>query len=265
MSLPILTATLHQRRWSIIWYSAGLVFYSWLMVWFWPLFGGEEYTQLVDSLPKEVLAAFGTAELSLGTLGGYMQVEYLGLMWMIIVSSAIILYATKACASEIDAGTMELLLAQPLSRTRLMLTRIAGLVIVALALSAATFVPIQIFGPRYTVDLSAEVFWLLFAQGTLFILAIGGITLVVSAFSSSGGRPAAFASGLLGAMWVLHFVAEVSEVAEALETINLLRYWEPGRIINDASANPDAWWVYGCVTIVSFGVAVWGFARRDAV
>jgi len=181
MSWTLLRATLHQRRASMLWFSVGLVFYSWLMVWFWPQIGGGQYAELVENMPPEMLALFGGNDISFASMGGYFQTEYLGLMWMVIVGCAIVMYGVGSLAGDIGRGTMELTLSQPISRLTVVLTRIAVLVVYVLILAAATFVPIQVFGPTYDVDLTATTFWLLFALGSLFMLALGGISMLAHA------------------------------------------------------------------------------------
>ncbi|GAB4290315.1 MAG: hypothetical protein Kow0067_16620 [Coriobacteriia bacterium] len=263
MSWTLLRATLHQRRASMLWFSVGLVFYSWLMVWFWPQIGGGQYAELVENMPPEMLALFGGNDISFASMGGYFQTEYLGLMWMVIVGCAIVMYGVGSLAGDIGRGTMELTLSQPISRLTVVLTRIAVLVVYVLILAAATFVPIQVFGPTYDVDLTATTFWLLFALGSLFMLALGGISMLASSIFRDSGKPAGIAAGLLVVMWVLDLVSNVSEAAELFDPVNLVGYWQPGKIINDNVVAAEAWWVYGVVAVIGLIGAVLVFRRRD--
>lgn len=263
MSWTLLRGTLHQHRASMFWFASGLVAYAWMMTWFYPQIGGGEYAAVIESMPAEVLAIFGGTEVPFATVGGYFQTEYLGLMWMAIVASALIIYATRAFAGEIAEGTMELVLAQPVSRLRLAVTRAAVLVLYALLLAAASFVPIQVFGPGYGIDLSAGTFWTLFAFGTLFMLAVGGIALLLSAMLRGAGRPGGIAAALLAALWIADLVSNVSGFAERLDPVNLVGYWQPGAIINGDAVPDAAWWLYAGVAVVSIAGAVAAFTRRD--
>lgn len=263
MSWTLLRGTLHQHRTPMFWFSAGLVLYSWMMVWFYPLFSQGEYSDLIDSLPPEMLALFGGTEVDFATMGGFFQTEYLGIMWMLIVASAVIVFAARAFAGEIGAGTMEFTLAQPVSRVRLATTRVVALVGYAVLLSAATFVPIQVVGPSYDVELSAQVFWTLLAFGTVFIVAIGGLALLLSSMFRDGGRVGAIAASVLVVFWVADLVANVSEAAEVIDPINLVSYWQPGKIINGDAVPAGAWWLYGVVAVVTLVASVVIFSRRD--
>lgn len=262
MSINLLLGTLRQRSLSLFWYVFTLVAYGWMMVWYWPLMG-ESYSQLIESMPPELIQAFAGANVDLTTVGGFMQTEYLGIMWIGIAGSALILFASKAVAGEIGSGTMELLLTQPISRLRFVSTRIAGLVVWVAALCVATVAPIQLLGPTYDIDLPAERYLLLYGLSAVFMLAIGGIAFLVSAASRDGGKPAAVTGGLLGAMWVLHAIAGLADFAESLEPFNLLKYWQPASIIDKGTVSPESWWVLGMVALVTLFASVVVFVRRD--
>lgn len=263
MSWTALRASLHQRRTSIFWFSSSLAFYAWVMTWFYPQIGGGQYADMIEQMPAEMLAIFGGTEVEFASLGGYFQTEYLGLMWIAIVSSALIIFASKAFAGEIASGTMEFTLAQPISRVRLATTRALALVGYAVLLAAASFVPIRVFGPQYDVNLTAEQFWTLAAFGLMFMLAVGGFALLLSSMFRDGGRAGAIAAAVLGTFWVADLISNFSEAAEVFDPVNLITYWQPGTIINGDPVAPEAWWLYGAVALVSLAGAVVIFSRRD--
>ncbi len=262
MSLNLLLGTLRQRSQALFWYVFTLVAYGWMMVWYWPLMG-DSYSQIIESMPPELIRAFAGANVDLTTVGGFMQTEYLGIMWIGIVGSAVILFAAKAVAGEIGSGTMELLLTQPISRLRFILTRIAALVVWVVSLALATVLPIQILGPGYDIDLPGRTYLLLFLTSSLFMLAIGGIALLISSATRDGAKPAAITGGLLGVMWVLHAISSLADFADSLEPFNLLKYWQPADLIDKGTVSPESWWVLGAVVVVTFGASIVVFMRRD--
>ena len=109
------------------------------------------------------------------------------------------------------------------------------------------------------------------ALGLLFTLAIGGLAMLLSAMFRDSGKPSAIASGLLLGFWIADMVANVSEAAEFLKPVNLVSYWQPGRIINAGAGlipwkdalSPDAWWVYAGVAVATLLGSVFVFSRRD--
>ncbi|MCL5888003.1 MAG: ABC transporter permease [Actinobacteria bacterium] len=262
MNLNLFLTTLYQRRIGMFWFSFGLVAYSWLMAWTWTFFG-DMYEQLLETMPPEMIAVWVPEDLEAGTLGGYFQTEYLGVMWVLIVAVAIIIFAVKSISSEVAEGTMELLLAQPIARLQFIVTRIAAMFVYAAVLTTATFLPIQILGPTYDIEIPGRTMALLYATSFLLVAAIGSFAMMLSAAMRSGGRPGAITGSLLAAMWIMQAIAPFVEVVEDLEPINLLTYWQPGDLINDGVVMASSWWVYGAIMVVSLVVAVVAFLRRD--
>lgn len=262
MSWTLLRATFHQRRTAIFWYCTSLVLYAWMTLWFWGEMGSA-LSKMMDSYPAEVLALFGGNEVSFATAGGFLQVEFLGLMWIIIIASALIHFAVKAFSGEIGTGTMELIVAQPTSRVTVAVTRVVALVGYVVLLNLATFLPLLVFGPTYGVDIDAEAFLTLFALGSLFSLAIGGIGMLLSSMFRDGGKPTAIASAVLFTFWLADMIANVSEAAEFVDPVNIVTYWQPGTIINGGAAQSGSWWLYGAIAVVTLAGSVVVFSRRD--
>jgi ABC-2 type transport system permease protein len=233
-----------------------------MMTWFYPQLAGQ-YASMIENLPAEMLAIFGGTEVDFASLGGYFQTEYLGLMWMLIVASALIIFSVKSFSGEISAGTMEFVLAQPISRVRFAVTRVVAIVIYILVLAASSFLPIVVFGPSYDINLSSATFWELFAFGSLFMLAVGGFSMLVSAIVREGGRAGSIAAGVMGVLWVADLVSNVSEAAKVIDPVNIVTYWQPGKIINGDAVAPEAWWIYGIVGVVTLVATVVVFRRRD--
>lgn len=264
MSWTLLRGTLHQRRVGLLWYSLGLVLYSVYITWFFPMIRELDVESLMKAVPKELLAFFsGGREISYTTLGGFLGTEYLGFIWIVIVGAASLGYAVRAFASEVDAGTMEFLLAQPLSRTRFALTRIAGLALTVATLIAATTLPIFLVARWRDITVVGGHVWTLSWVGFLVVMAISSLGLLVSAASSTGGRPAAITGGVLGAMWMLHFLRTVAKWADRFESVNVFRYWDPARYLDGGGVPAETIWVLTGATLLFLAASVVLFSRRD--
>jgi ABC-2 type transport system permease protein len=265
MSWTVIRASLQQRRTSLLWYCLGLATYSWFIVWYYPQFAGNDefFEQIQQVFSNEMMAAFGAADLNFGTLGGFLGVEYLSLIWVIIVGAAVIGFAAKSIASEVENGTMDLTLTQPISRLRVALSRYVAMIIYAIAINLATVVPIWAACLYYDIEIESAAMPLLFAVGSLLTIAIGSFAFMVSAFSPTGGRVAAVSSGVLGAMWLANFISALNESTEFLDNFTIFHYWKPGGIIDEATTKPEAWWVFGIPAVLFAAIAIWRFVNRD--
>ncbi|HET6498668.1 MAG TPA: ABC transporter permease subunit, partial [Coriobacteriia bacterium] len=204
MSRTVFFSALHLRRISLFWFSFGIAVYGWLMVAFFPLIEENvEYLQAIESiLTEEMMALFGREGLGFGTLGGFLALEYLGLIWVFIVGAAVITFAAGALGGAVDDGTMELTLSQPASRTQVVLTRYVALAAYAGALNFVTVATLYVPGLVHDVDVPLDAMALLFAIGWLVTMAIGGVAYALSAASSGGGRTIGVSLGLLIGMWL---------------------------------------------------------------
>jgi len=260
---PLLRATLHQRRTAMLWYAVGLITYSVFIVWYYPMMQKIDIESLMAQFPKELITFFAGSVTQLTTLGGYLATEYLGFVWVIIIAAAGITFATRCLSSEIDAGTMELILSQPISRRAVVATRAVALALFLAVQLLATTVPIWLTALVIDVEVDAGNLAVLTAGGFLLALAISGVAYLFSAASRESGKPAAILGGILGVMWVLHFMAANAEWAEALEVVNIFKYWQPAELVEQGSMPPEAWWVLGGIALVSLAASVFVFARRD--
>ena len=265
MSWTVMRASLQQRKTSLMWYSLGLAAYSWFIVWYYPQFAGNEefFKQIEELFTQEMLAAFGAADLNFATLGGFLGVEYLSLIWVVIVGAAVIAFAAKSIASEVETGTMELTLAQPVSRLSVATSRYLAMAIYAATLNLATVVPIWVACEAYDVEIELKALALLLGMGLLVTLAIGGFAYAASAFVTGGSKVGAASAGVLGAMWLANFISAMNESTEFLDNFTIFHYWKPGAIIDDAVTKPEAWWVFGVATVLFAAIGIWQFTRRD--
>jgi ABC-type transport system involved in multi-copper enzyme maturation permease subunit len=140
MSWTILRSSLQLRRTSLFWYSFGIALYGWFMVAFFPLIEDNlEYMEVFETVfTDEMLALFGGAGLNFGTLGGFLSIEYLSLIWVFIVGAAVITFSAGSLSGAVDDGTLELTLAQPVSRMQVVFTRYLALAVYAGVLNLVT-------------------------------------------------------------------------------------------------------------------------------
>jgi len=267
VSWSIFRSMLQLRRTSLLWYSFGLALYGWFIVAFFPLIEDNlQYMEIFETVfTDEMMAIFGAAGLNFGTLGGFLTVEYLGLIWVFIVAAAVITFAAGALGGAVEDGTMELTLAQPVSRTQVALTRYLALAAYSGALNLVTVATIYLPGLLHGVDVPLDGMALLFAIGWVLTMAIGGFAYAVSALSSGGGRTIAVSLGVLAAMWLADVLGNISERFEWLSEFTLFNYWKPDIVIDDLTVAGETWAIFGIAAVIFFVVAIWAFRRRDVV
>lgn len=199
--------------------------------------------------------------------------------------------ATGAIAGEIDRGTMELILAQPLARYRLVLAHLCvdGIVIPLLCLvlwaGMATGVwlvdlhelPTPSFPERREVD-PGRYGWGLWNTGAL-MFAISGYTMWLSAGGRQRGKVMGLAVLLTLLQFLVNVIAQLWDTLKPWKIFNVFHYYQPQQIVlaeGKWTTTLSAPWPQGpllgemnlvvvllVVGAVGYGLALWTFCRRD--
>lgn len=259
----IFRMSLYQRRNALLWFALGLATYSGFIAWYYPLIEKVDYSKLMKEFPPEMVEMFAGSMTDLNTFGGFLAVEYLGLMWVIIISAAAIAFATKSLSGDVAGGTMELVLTQPVNRLVLVFARWSAMVVYLATLCLATTVPLWAFAQWKDVEIDTGHLALFTGAGLLLSLAIGGIALALSSAFSESGIPAGVAGGIIVAMWLIAFMSNQAEWAEALNPVNLLHYWSPAEIVNEGTFAASAAMAYTLTAVAGLGTSLAVFAKRD--
>jgi ABC-2 type transport system permease protein len=172
--------------------------------------------------------------------------------------------AARAIAGEIEGGTMELVLAQPVSRLRYLSAHVAfaaaALAGVALAGVLATAVGQRVFGlePFPIARLGVLLLSFFLLQAALY-----AVTLAFSAFGREAGRVALAGFGVALFSYLLQVLATLWPAAAFLEPYSLHTYYDPQEILMDGVLGADGVAVLGGVALVGVTVAAWRFRTRD--
>jgi ABC-2 type transport system permease protein len=205
--------------------------------------------------------------------------------------------ASGAIAGEIDRGTMELLLAQPLRRSRLILAHFCVdlLVIPVLCLSlwSGTWLGNWMVGPilvqpedleklPFPVPLnpaSLEVDPAAFGPG---LWNVGALMFAISGYTMLASATGRFRSRVLGVtvfitllMFLINLLGQLWDVVAVLRPLTVFYYYQPQQIIlkNHWSVSLDVWnasqyslnvlAVLFTVGLSGYALALWTFCKRD--
>jgi len=267
MNWTTFKASLQLRRTSLAWYSFGLVAYGWMIIAIFPLIAkNTQYLDLIkDVFTEEMMAAFGGTGLEMTTLGGFLGIEYLSLIWVFIVGAALIVFAAGALGGAIEDGTMEVTLSQPISRTAVCLTSYLAMVAYAAVLNLVTVGTIYLTGFLHNVDVPLDAMALLFLVCMVLSLAIAGFAFMISAISSGRGRTIGITLGVMIAMYLADVIGNISDKAEWLVNVSLFHYWTPAKVIDDLTVASETWLVFGVAAVVFFAAGMFLFQKRDVV
>jgi ABC-2 type transport system permease protein len=224
---------------------------------------GIQMKALVDSgiIPKQ-LTNFGGADVF--SLGGSIALGYLHPISIILVSIFAIGFTTASVAGERQRGTLEVLLARPLSRRRVYLTLLAAaLVFIGLILAAAcvgTVIGSSVAG--VLGELAVERLPLLWLNGMLLWGAFAAIGLAASV-STDRLSPALGATvAIVIVSYFLYVLGSLWPDAKGLEPYSLFHYLT-SRDILAGIVDPFAFGLLAAVGAAAIAYALAVFPRRD--
>jgi beta-exotoxin I transport system permease protein len=193
---------------------------------------------------------------------GFFQAEFFSWVPLLLITVAII-GATGTLAGEEGTGTLEALLALPVTRVRLLLAKCAGLVL-ALVITAVVMVPGFMLGLLF-VDIDLGVGRMLLAALNMVPLALLFLTLSLWAAAALPSRGAAAAVSI-GAVVVTYFLNMLGASIATLETPRKLSpfYWsDASRILLHGSLDWERLaGMLACAALFLL-LALWSFQRRD--
>lgn len=266
MNFNLFRFELRLSRFTLWVIALGLLAFEFLLV---AIFSGAQLDQnmagIFKILPKAIRSLMGGAYVDLLTVKGFLAFGFTHPLALVLLCAGAITPASRSAVGSAGDGLTDMILAQPVSRIWVLLSRgaageVCGLFMVLGMwlghLAGVTFIDLKTVPPRmpyFYVAVNAYAFFLA-VQGLGFLAAVSsrrragavGISIAVLAFML-------FAS-LCGELWKgLDFVAYLS----------LLHYYVPGKVVYfETFPLADVAVLLGFY-LASMGVALWIYHKRD--
>jgi ABC-2 type transport system permease protein len=257
----VYSKTIYDRRHGLLWWSVGIGALTLATLSVWPSVR-DEYQRLVQNYPEALLAVFGIEKGGLGSAAGYLQAELFGLMLPLMLIAYMIAAGSAATAGEREAGTLEFLLSQPVSRRRVVLEKYLGLCtslgVITVSFAAVLVVCTRVFG------LHVSVLHLLAATTSAFALAalFGAVTLLAGSITGHRALAAGIASAVAIAAFLLSSLAALVGGLKRFRPVSPF-WWYSGHDPLQRGLEPLHVVLLVAATVVCLVAAVVTFGRRD--
>jgi ABC-2 type transport system permease protein len=246
MNRTLFFKLLRDVRWSL--FFVGLLLFIFQLLW----------SKITDRITGELLPAFtprvplefiksvlfqGPGKIVLNLIGGeglridrpedLLTIAYVHPLTQTVFAVWAIGRSAGALAGEMDRGTMELLLAQPLPRRQVVLTHLAvdlvTIPVICLCVLAGTALGASAFGLGEHIDMGRFPPALLNAAALLF--AISGCTMALSAAGRYRWRVVSIALGAALVQFLVNLLGQLWDVLEPFRPLTLFYYYQPQAII----------------------------------
>jgi len=266
MNQSFFKKTFQDYKWSILLYSFIVLLYGVLMIAFFPSIqeSSADFGKLLESYPPVIVEAFGINFDSFGTIEGFLSVEYLSLVWVIIISILIFSLGASIVSKEIDKGTSEFSFTLPLKRRKIVLSKFIASFFISSIVVLITL--ISVIAGAYmigeTLYLKGFLAFLLIALALNFFL-LSFATFFSSIFSDKG-KVYSICGGFLVLSYVLHVFVKMSDSISNLYYLSFFKYYgNPETILRSGSIDIKSILVFLLVGLIFLVLGFIISERRD--
>ena len=219
----VLLRTVRDAGRGLVFWTAGIVLLVVVTVSIYPsIEGNADLTEAVENYPKELTAFFG-GELDFASGAGYLNGELYSLMVPLLLLVYGIGAGARAIAGEEEAGTLELLLAHPLRRRRVLLEKLGAAVVLLAGLGAIVFLVVTGSSAVFGLDVGTADVAAATLGAVLLAAAFAALALLVGAATGSRALAIGVAASLVIASYLLY---GLGNLVDALEPVQALAPWD---------------------------------------
>lgn len=261
---PIIRWTLWQRRWSTLWWVSAIVALVAVVLAFYPPFR-DQASQIDKTITQQIpqaARAFISDTQGILTPVGYLSSQIYYLVLPMILSILAIGLGSSLIAGEEQAGTIELLLSRPLSRSRLLAGKAVAGVVIVTAAALASLVTALVIVPLVKLPVGTPELIMTTLACLLLALAYGAIALLVTMYSSSRGASIGVAAAVAVGGYIISSLATVATWLKWPARFTPFHYYHPADMLNGRYSGTDLG-ILMAIIVVCGVVSVLVFRKRD--
>ncbi|HEV8024026.1 MAG TPA: ABC transporter permease subunit [Candidatus Nanopelagicales bacterium] len=223
---------LRLRTRSLLWWSLGIVALVVLVDAFYPSIAGDPaLDQMMAELPEALRPLLGPDDLTSPI--GYLSSQ----LYLFFLPTVILVYGigrgTSAIAGEEEDHTLDLLLAQPVSRTSLYVQKVAGVVFGIMVLSVVSLLPTLILAGPTGLDIPVQALVSVTVQMVAFLLVFSLLAMSVSAAFGRKGIGIALSAGLAFATFLIDGLGQSIDWLEPVRDLTPWRWYDATAAMNE--------------------------------
>jgi ABC-2 type transport system permease protein len=265
MTLDVLRYEGEHRLKSALGISVAFSLLAMLFVPFAPLIttdiaASAEFQQVMAELPQPFIEAFGLQ--SMTSLEGLLAGEFYTLLWAVFFGLYLAYTAAGSIRGDIDADRMDVLLANPVSRTTVLIEKFLSLLVPILVASVITPTAIYVGTLFIEPSIAVEELIMVHALSIPYLLCCGAIGLVLSVLLDDKDTAQNAAIGVLFALYLFQSFIPVTDYGW-LANIAPMTYFDANEIMLEGSYDFTSAAILLAATLVLIAVSQFRFTRMD--
>lgn len=252
MNLAIITKTLRDRWRSTTAWSAGLLAIITLQLYIYPTVATSSgaMQEYIDAFPEALKTIFRLEDYFSGA--GFLGTELFSLMIPLILISVAAARGSTAIAGEIEAGTADILFALPISRTRILVSKMFALILELLFLVTLAVTSIAIGATMVDMQISTISLITATSASGLMALVFGSIALFAGSLTGKKGVATGLAIAFAIAALLFYSLAPIVDTFDYLSPFNPMNWAINGNPLSNG------------ITFISFVKLLFVFATFSA-
>ncbi len=218
--------SLIECRWLLLACVVFMFGVHWLRVWISSFFSMRDLETMLSLLPAPIEQLLPVSYTQMATTAGQIAAEYDDPVVLLLMTVWAISRGSDTVSGELNRGTMEMVLAQPVTRTSVVATQgivtLSGAAVLALAAWLGTCTGLA------TVTLETKIDPRVFLPAALNLFALGAFLAGLSTMVSAGTNYRARTIGIVGGFYAVSMVVKiVSRMAPGWEWLAYTSFFTP--------------------------------------
>jgi ABC-2 type transport system permease protein len=254
--------TLRDHRRSLVGWTIGLTAFSLFVLAFYPTVrqSGEQFNVLLRALPPALRAISGrVADLS---PEGYLNGQYFNLLAPLLLLIFAIGFGARTLAGEERDGTLEVVMAAPVPRWRLVTDKFAAMAVGAAFIGVVMVIVLAVGTPAFDIDVGVGRLAQAVLSAVLLALVFGSLALAGGASTGKRSLGSAVAVVLAVNSYLINAFAPLSDTVDGMKGLSPFYYYNAADTLRNG-ADPLHLLFLAFLTLVFFSVALVAFDRRD--
>ena len=262
MLRSVLLKSLRDQRRSLMFWGIGFAILSLITVLFYPSISqAEELSELFEETDA-VARVFAGGFTDLTAPEGFLNSQLYALLVPILLLVFAIGQGSGAIAGEEERGTLDVLLANPITRFRVLTEKFLAMNAAILALSFVLWLSVVIGSAIVSMDLSLWRVLHISFSGMLLGVLFGTVALALGCATGKRGLSIGITGGIAVTAYFVYALAPLVEALEPAEKISPFYYYIGGDPLANGLNLAHAAVLVG-ITAALLAVAIVTFERRD--
>jgi ABC-2 type transport system permease protein len=223
----------------------------------------QKLNELISAYPEALMKAFGVQGDIFSRLESFMAVEYYSMILPLMIVVYAVGLGANAIAGEIEDGTEDILLTQPVSRVKVYTAKyFTGLLQIGFFVIFSSAI-VVLLAELFRVEYVFESYLYVGGISVLFAVAIYSIVYAISAFGSARGMVTSIAGIMFALMYAFDLIPKFDSTFENLRYVSLFYYFDYELALQDHMVNTTAVIVFLVVITIAFAAGLKRFTTRD--